>query len=175
MKIIVVSAGILLLACSSSNTKEKENQTTATDKTVTSPAQITTEGEVTKGTLTCLIDGKPFKATFAGATIESKLSDGILQVAGFNDKDAIELILTDKEAKTGASITGEGGVGFNTADAGKMKSYVIMPDAPANIKIQNRTATQVSGTFSFTALDDVSGGKIKVTDGKFDVNIEKEE
>jgi hypothetical protein len=129
--------------------------------------------ETAKGTFTCLIDGKPFKATIAGATIENKLSDGILQVVGTNDKDAVELILTEKEVKNSAVINGEGGVGLNTTDATKMKSYVIMPDAQATVKISTRTTTQVSGTFSFTAVDDVSGGKVTVTEGKFNVTIEK--
>jgi hypothetical protein len=123
----------------------------------------------TKSMLTCTIGGTSFLTSLAGARVENTISIGTLQIVGYDDNgNAVELLLDDKTAISGKNVDAEGGVIF------KGKNYAILPEKPGQVTISKRTKTNVSGTFSFNAVQDIINqtGSISVTNGKFDVTIE---
>jgi hypothetical protein len=175
MKRLFYLSALFVFSCGNNST----NQPIKNVDTIKQPATNNIEpSEATLGTFSFTANGQTYNANkLAGATTEHKLSDGILQVVGGTDNIMVELILTDAEAKTGATIKCEGGISFNYNDMSKAKNYIILPNQQGTIKITSRTANKVSGTFYFTAVTDLtgSGNKINVTDGKFNVTIEKED
>lgn len=120
------------------------------------------------------MDGVPFKASLAVATVEDDLSDGVLQIIAIDEKNKIhvELILSDLEALPGKTVPSEGGIFFEATG----KTFIIDPKEKAPVRITARTGNKVSGTFSFKAYEDLyhaGQGRVSVTEGRFEVEIEE--
>ncbi|HMP91331.1 MAG TPA: hypothetical protein PKD90_00530 [Phnomibacter sp.] len=138
-------------------------------------------GAQIKSTLTCTINGKPFKATQAFGTIENQLSDGTLQIFATDGKITIELLLEDKKSTNRATLSIEGGISLSARED---DVYAILPDK-VNVTLEKRcvatitrrTSTSVSGTFVFTAANAIIKPTkwVTVAQGKFEVAIQKEE
>lgn len=125
--------------------------------------QISLSDSNVKSSFSCVIDGKSFDAAIAFAAIENQISDGIIQIIGQKNNDVVELVITQSDAKEGASIKADGGLSMNGV------TYAI--DESAKVVITKHTATQIAGTFTLEAVDDYFSPtkKVKITQGKFDV------
>ena len=133
-----------------------------------------TDDPGTTSVFTCTIAGKAFNATIAGATVESELSDGTLQLFAMdeNTKMAVELLLDASSAQTGKTVAAEGGISYT--DSGR--TFAIDPEKKGTVNITFRDKNTVKGTFSFQADEDLlNPGKnlLSVTAGKFDLVIEQ--
>jgi hypothetical protein len=127
------------------------------------------DNKAAKNVMTCQINGRKFIASLAGATLETTLSDGTIQLFGMNGDEVVELLLSNTDANSGASIVGEGGVFYDS------ESFTIVPEKKAVIDIHHRSADHLEGSFSFQAVNDLVAPTktIIVTNGTFDVTIEK--
>ncbi len=120
-------------------------------------------------TFNCKIDGQYFEDNTAAAIIENQISDGLIQIFATKNDRSVELIFDEKVATPGSTSELEGGVSI----AGK--SYIIDGEKKGMIKITSRSESNISGTFSFEAVDDLITvtKKVQVSEGNFNVAIGK--
>ena len=115
------------------------------------------------------IDGKAYAPDYAYALASSPGTNGYYAIYGLNSQtsDVVALALPTTTA-TGTYTLSD--VNFGTITLNK-EDYSTINGGTGTITIATKTATSMSGTFSFTAYDATGTKKLTLTEGSFNVNI----
>ncbi len=175
MKKITTIALVCFAIFTSCNSKN-ENSTSAVEST--------SDASSSSSKATCLINGKPWEAKNFLCGITKKLGLASLTFSCPDGKNTQQLLLASlnytKDYKAGGGVIYKKAelAGFNMNLAGysirdekykNLKNYSI---TEGEVKLTTAKDDRAIGTFSFTAVDKENGGEtIKVTDGKFDVEM----
>ncbi|MBD2699878.1 hypothetical protein IC229_04475 [Spirosoma sp. BT702] len=117
------------------------------------------------------VDGKEFKPDFAYAKISFPGNDGYYGIYGLDSKTSdVAVIALPNSAQVGTHELSSISFGsFTKASTSDAYSTVVKPGT-GTVTITKKTATEIAGTFSFTAYNE-KGIKITLTDGTFNVPI----
>ncbi len=175
MKKIITLALVCFAIFTSCNSK-KGNSTSAVESSI--------EASSTSSKVTCMINGKLWTAKSFLCGITKKLDLASLTFSCPDGKNTQQLLLASlnytKNYKPGGGVVYKKAelAGLNVNLAGfsirdekynDLKNYAI---ADGEVKLTTAKDDRAIGTFSFTAIDKEHGGEtIKVTDGKFDVEM----
>jgi hypothetical protein len=145
------------LLCLSSCSKKADDVT---------PAQQQTQSTVG---FQAKINGNAYAPDYAYALAKFPGADGYYAVYGLNSKTddviAIALPNTAGEGTFPLSNVNVAAVNFNK------ESYSTASGGSGTVTISKKTATYMTGTFSFTAYDATGNKKLTLTEGSFNVNI----
>lgn len=168
--LLAISATLGLSACS----KKGDDVVPSTPNTPTSPATPATPTTPTTTTQVAAgfqvkIDGKLFAPDFDYALASFPGNDSYYAIYGLDSKTsdvvAIALPIT----------VGEGTFPINDVNLGIIKynkgEFTTVNGGSGTITITKKTATNLVGTFSFTAYDATGAIKSTLTEGSFNVGI----
>jgi hypothetical protein len=122
------------------------------------------------GTMTAQVNGSAWTATITKRAFASK---GLITVQGQDAANRIITIVVRASSPGTYSLAQGNGIGHNAL-------YTVAPNSwgtallggTGTFTITSFTSTQVTGTFSFTAVSNVSGtAPVQVTSGQFDLPI----
>ena len=115
------------------------------------------------------VDGKTYAPDFAYALASFPGNNGYFAIYGLdsktNDVVALALPSTAVEGTYPLSTTNIGIVTYNKVD------FTTINGGTGTITITKKTATSLTGSFSFTAYDATGTQKLTLTEGNFNVNV----
>lgn len=155
---LFVSALTLITVVSVSSCSKKSDDVTPAQTTTTSQAGFRVK-----------VDGIVYAPDFSYALFSNPGKDGYYAIYGLDSKTsdvvAITLPTTAGEGTFPLSNTNAGIITYNKVD------YTTINGGTGTVTITKKTATNVVGTFSFTAYDATATVKRTLTEGSFNVNF----
>ena len=169
--LLAISATLGLSACSkkSDDVTPAQTQTTSTPTTPTSTTTAPAATTTAAVGFQVKIDGKLFAPDFDYALASFPGADGYYAIYGLDSKtsDVVALALP--------YAVGEGTFPINTVNVGIMTinkaDFSTVNGGSGTITITKKTATNLIGTFSFTAYDATGTVKSTLTEGSFNVGV----
>ncbi len=132
------------------------------------PSQTTTTNPAVVG-FQVKVDGKVYAPDFAYALASSPGDDGYYAIYGLDSKTSDVVVLGLPKT------TVEGTYPMNNVNVGMLslnkEDFSTVNGGTGTITITKKTATNLTGTFSFTAYDVTATVKRTLTEGTFNVNI----
>ncbi|MGH7711909.1 MAG: DUF6252 family protein [Gemmatimonadaceae bacterium] len=127
-------------------------------------------GSVGPGTMTAQVNGSAWSATI---TKRAFASGGLITVQGQDGSNRIITIVARASAPGTYSLAIGNGLGHNALYSVVAAAWsTALQGGNGTFTITSLTATQVRGTFSFTAVSNVNGtAPVQVTSGQFDLPI----
>lgn len=122
------------------------------------------------GTMTAQVNGSAWTATI---TKRAFVSGGLLSVQGQDGSNRIITIVARASGSGTYSLSVGNGIGHNALYTVAPNSWgTALVGGIGTLTITTLTASQVTGTFSFTAISNVSGTPpVQVANGQFDLPI----
>jgi hypothetical protein len=128
-------------------------------------------GSGSGGTMTAQVNGSAWTATITKRAFTG--GGGLITVQGQDGSNRIITIVARAAAPGTYSLAIGNGLGHNALYTVAASSWsTLLQGGTGTFTITTFTTTQVTGTFSFTAISNVSGtAPVQVTNGQFDLPI----
>ena len=167
---ITIVSFFALTACSKKADDIMPASTQTTTSTPTTATQPTTTTQVTTG-FQVKVDGKLYAPDFDYALAKSPGNDNYFAVYGLDSKTGDVVVLALPFS------VGEGTSPINNVNVGMLsfnsntEEYSTVNGGEGTVTITKKTATNMVGTFSFTAFDATGTKKRTLTEGSFNVTF----